>query len=116
MKLHWLAASIFFSMFAISSATAAQDSVGIDFLKNGNAKFAKGDYDGAIADFDHAITLDQNYTDAFNNRGLAKKHKGDLVGALTDYDHAIALSPSCTDAFNNRGNAKLSKRDYDGAI
>ncbi len=82
----------------------------------GNAKYAKQDLDGAIADYDRAIALNPNGADAYYNRGLAKRTKQDLDGAIADFDRAIALNPNDPDAYYNRGNAKRAKEDLDGAI
>ena len=55
----------------------------------GKAKYEKGDYDGAIADFDKAISLDSNDVDAYNGRGKAKDRKGDHEGAKADHEKAL---------------------------
>jgi len=85
----------------------------------GMAKDKKGDFDGAIADYTHAIELDPTFTGAYYNRGLAKKHKGDLDGAIADYDHVIQSNPNnpkYARAYCDRGVAKRKKGDLDGAI
>ena len=87
-----------------------------DYHNRGNAKAAKGDFDGAIADFNEAIRLKLDFEDAFFNRGNAKTAKGDLDGAIADFDAAIHLKPDYVDAFLNRGNAKADKGNLDGAI
>ncbi|MGN8545251.1 tetratricopeptide repeat protein [Bradyrhizobium sp. 13971] len=43
----------------------------IAYNNRGNAYAAKGDYDGAIRDFDRSIELNPTYTKPFNNRGVA---------------------------------------------
>ena len=51
------------------------------------------DLDGALADYNWAITLDSKYAIAYNDRGTVKEEKGDLDGALADYSEAIQLNP-----------------------
>ncbi len=82
----------------------------------GLAKHRKGDLDGAMADYNHAIELDPQYAIAYNNRGNIKLAKGDLNGAMADYNHAIELNPNIALAYNNRGLVKFREGDFDGAI
>ena len=88
----------------------------IAYSNRGVAKKAKGDLDGAIADYNRAIELDPKDASAYYNRGNAKKAKGDLDGAIADYNRAIELDPKLAIAYYNRGNAKDDKGDLDGAI
>jgi len=55
----------------------------------GVAKKAKGDLEGAIADYNRAIELDPKYSAAYFHRGIAKQAKGDLKGAIDDINGAI---------------------------
>jgi|GEM_PF-1883150 len=88
----------------------------ISFNRQGKSKYYKGDYDGAIANYDEAIKLNSEYATAYNNRGLAKHKSGDHKGAITDYNKAIELQPRYVIAYNNRGVAKYDEGDYDGAV
>jgi len=91
-------------------------NLGAAYDNRGNAKKNKGDFDGAIADYNRAIELNPQDAGAYNNRGIAKKNKGDLDGAIADFNRAIELNPRLSEAYNNRGNAKKNKGDLDGAI
>lgn len=84
--------------------------------KRGIAKQAKGDLDGAIADYNRAIELDPNAPRVYDCRGFAKRTKGDLDGAIADYDKAIELDPQDANGYHNRAFAKQAKDDLDGAI
>ena len=86
------------------------------YYNRGIAKRAKGDLDGAIADYTKAIELKPDYAVAYSNRGAAKQAKGDLDGAIADFTKAIELKPDYPHAYVNRGIAKRAKGDSDGAI
>jgi tetratricopeptide (TPR) repeat protein len=87
------------------------------YLNRGGVKQAKGDFDGAIADYDKAIELDPNYAcHIYFRRGLAKVRKGDFDGAITDFDATIGSYPNDAIAYCDRGNAKVHKNDLDGAV
>jgi tetratricopeptide (TPR) repeat protein len=94
-----------------------------NYIGRGRVKFAQGDYDGAIADFNLSLGCKFQLFpgDAIHERGLVKAVKGDIDGALADYDSAIQLSsktPSTIlfEAQADRGYARLLKGDLDGAI
>jgi tetratricopeptide (TPR) repeat protein len=81
-------------------------------------KVVKGDYQGALVDYNRAISIDPNYAKAYAGRGglkmLAFK---DYQGALVDLNRAVQLDPSSTQAYNNRGVLKASHlQDYQGAL
>jgi tetratricopeptide (TPR) repeat protein len=63
----------------------------------------KNDHDRAIADYDAAIQLSPNFTDALYNRGSAWAHKGESDRAIADYDAALMIDSTQADAFNARG-------------
>ena len=86
------------------------------YSNRGKAKHAKGDLDGAIADFNRALELDPRHASVYYNRGIAKGRMGDLDGAITDFNHAIELDRRFTTAYTNRGIAKRIKGDIEGAI
>ena len=93
------------------------------YFLRGNASYDLGRYDLAIANYDKAIQLKPDYTEAYNNRGVAKAALGQHFVAISDYDKAIQLKPDYANAYNNRGVAKadlgqhfVAISDYDKAI
>lgn len=78
---------------ASSSSPPASETVnkyndaGLDFL-------VKGRYESAVAEFNKAIELDQNFAKAYNNRGWAYLHMSKYDLALADFDTAIKLAPN----------------------
>ncbi len=103
----WLFA---FSVGAVFVLAASRRDVA-----NGYARFNKGDWDGAIADYTKAIESNPKDTDAIIGRGAAKLAKGDLDGAIADYSTVIASKPNDADAYIGRGSVKRAKGDLDGA-
>lgn len=99
----------------------------LDDISSGLAARERGDQDGAIKRYSHAIEsggLDkQNLAIAHNNRANAYDDKGDSQRALEDYDQAIHLDPRLAEAYYNRGRAlyRLGRiqdalRDYDKVV
>jgi lipoprotein NlpI len=82
----------------------------------GNALAAKGDHDGAIADYDAAIKLAPKNARAYNNRGTVYRDKGDAAHALADFAQAAQLNPRDADAHYNLGNAYAAKDEPERAI
>jgi tetratricopeptide (TPR) repeat protein len=77
----------------------------------GNDKQAKGDLDGAIADYSRAIELDPKNGNAYYSRGTAKRARNDLDGAIADFTHTLELDPKDAGAYTSRGVAKSEKGD-----
>jgi tetratricopeptide (TPR) repeat protein len=87
-----------------------------DYVNRGDARQAKSDLDGAIADFSKAIEIEPRYAYAYINRGNARQAKGDLEGAIADYTKAIEIDPQYAKTYFNRGAAQQAKGDLEGAI
>ena len=76
------------SLSDVRSAAIAQSSA-VDYFNRGVAEKAKGNLEGAIADYTRAIELDPKYAAAYFHRGIAKQAKDDLKGAIGDINGAI---------------------------
>ncbi len=86
------------------------------YLNQGNAKFQKGDWDGAIADFTQVLAIDSKVIVAYYNRGQARQSKGDFDAAIADFTQALVLDPKMVLAYYSRGQAKIARNDLGGAI
>ncbi len=92
-------------------------------FERGNARFDAGDYEGAIADYDRAVTIDAGLARAYNNRALAYQALGQDDKALADFGAAIGADPNYIRAYKNRlallerigGDLRLRADDY-GAL
>jgi tetratricopeptide (TPR) repeat protein len=88
-----------------------------DYFLSAYQKDDKGDYRGALADYNQSIALKPDLAVAYNNRGLLKYEKlNDYRGALADYNQSITLKPDLAVAYNNRGNLKKRLNDVKGAL
>ena len=80
-------------------------------------------YREAIADFDQAIGLDQQYAIAHNNRGNSYAELKEFNRAIPDFDAAIRFNPDFAVAYENRawayynmGEAKRGLPDINRAM
>ena len=100
----------------VASESGAIDPKAEDFYNQGEEKYAKRDYQGAIADFDRAIELNPNYFNAYIGRGNARDDSGDSRGAIADYDRALKISPNNASAYYNRGVTRSRLGDTQAAL
>ncbi len=83
-----------------SAAPKALDAKAL--TARGNGFSAKGDFDGAIADYDAALKIDPAFIEALNSRAMAWRAKGDRRKALADLDAALRFKPDFEAARANR--------------
>src|SRR6266542_6926116 len=113
---HCLSALIILLLAAASLSQAQPSRFAAAYYNRGNERLKKGDLDGAIADYDAAITSYPRWALAYNMRGSARYNKGDLDGSIADYTWAIEIDPHVALAHYNRGKARRDKGDLDGSI
>ena len=102
-------------VFAPAAAQMREPRSAAEHNRRGNARYAKGDAAGAIADYTRAITLRPKQAEAFLNRANVLFAQGDLDGAIADYTTVIALEPQNAGAYLSRSAARLKKGDITGA-
>ncbi len=73
------------------------------YNNRGNTYYVLGNYKQAIEDYDRAIEIKPDYTDAYNNRGIAYTYLSNYRQAIEDFNRAIEINPSYTKAYLNRG-------------
>src|SRR5438445_56562 len=101
--------------FALPLAARGQQSA-VDYLTQAGKKFASGDRDGALADFNQAIELRSTDAEPWFFRANIKSTMGDSNGALADYNRAIELDARFPTYFLHRGDLKLHLDDLSGAL
>jgi tetratricopeptide (TPR) repeat protein len=86
------------------------------YLQSGLAHFRKKEYNQALAEFDQAIRLNSELTDAYYHRAETYLKKDNLKAAIADYDQVIRLDPGRVGAYVNRGMARGREEDGEGAM
>lgn len=87
-----------------------------DFFYRGVDKVERGNYQGAMVNFDQALRLKPNFAEAYYNRGLARSHLRNLQGAIADHNQVIRINPSLAEAHGNRGLIRYRLGNQRGAI
>jgi tetratricopeptide (TPR) repeat protein len=100
----------------VASLPANQGLNATDYFLAGNEKNERGDVQGAIDDYNKAISISPTLAEAFNNRGLLKANSGDIAGALADYNQSLSIKPQQPEPYNNRGMIKEKLNDLTGAM
>jgi tetratricopeptide (TPR) repeat protein len=90
--------------------TAAQ------YLQDGKALAAKGEFQKAIAEYDLGTKAEPGNGILYFNRALAREKLGQVDEAIRDYDAVLLLRASLREAYFNRGTLFLNKKDYQAAI
>ena len=85
------------------------------FSRRGAAHASMREFDAAIADFDHAVTLAPKQARYLRQRAAARLANQQPLLAATDLDKALTLDPSDTDARQIRARLRLAAHDPDGA-
>jgi|GEM_PF-6875203 len=82
----------------------------------GNAHVAKGRHDEGIADFNAALKIQSNYSNAIHSRALAYVEKKEYDKAFADFNEAIKISPSNPRFYNSRGQSWRTKGEFQKAM
>lgn len=74
-----------------------------DYFLLGNYDYDTGNCKQAVTDYTKAITLNPNFTRAYNNRAYTNMRTKNYQAALPDLDKAVQLDPNYIQALMNRG-------------
>ena len=87
------------------------------YLSRAQYKKRKGDYEGAIEDFDKYLEMVEkpNNEMVFLWRANAKKAIGDVEGALNDYSTALRMFPESEGVYEKRASLRKEVGDVEGA-
>jgi S1-C subfamily serine protease/lipoprotein NlpI len=86
-----------------------------DLFITAQDKSEKGDYPGAIADYNGALALDPTFLEIYFRRGIARSLTKDWQGAESDYTRAIASDPQHPEAYLHRGSMRNTQANWQGA-
>ena len=99
-----------------ASVPPPEPKTAAEFSTRALARQMKGDLDGAIKDYNQALSLDPKNALIFFQRGLARQTTGDANGAFADYTTALSFDPRMADAYSNRAYIKQARNDLNGAF
>lgn len=85
------------------NSTYANFDLEEQFFSDGNALFDGGNYQGAIDDYDKALSLVPNDSDAMYQKGRALNNLGQYAAAISYYDQVLSISPNDTDVMRSKG-------------
>ena len=92
-----------------------EPTTAIDFLLRGNIRQEADDMDGALADFNESIAIDDQFSRAYLARGSVKFILQDFEAAIVDFNMTIDLAEKQIEVCNKRGNVKTILEDHKGA-
>lgn len=87
-----------------------------ELSKQGEDKYQREDYTGAIEDFNEALWLDPNNAQAYNYRGLAYLNLGGTPDTIEDLNEAPSSTPSILTSDSNQGNGFSELGNIQSAI
>ena len=109
-----LTATVF--IIFLAAATQAQTPHSVkDFNERASERYARGDFDGAIADFTRVIEMTSRPWVKEDPRRNNWAPAAEQVGAA-EGDRAMVLDPRAATAYVNRGIVRLARGDADGAV
>ncbi len=86
------------------------------YLDRGFERLEKGDYQGAIEDFNQFLKIKPNNAYVYVGRGLARFSLEQYQAAKTDFDKALEITPDVAYAHFFRGLTNYMLKDKEGAI
>ena len=88
-----------------------------EYLLMGNECITQAhDARAALANYDKALELYPDYTDAWNRKGITLFNNKEWFDAENCFNTAIRISPANFKAFYNRGKLRLKTEETEGAI
>ena len=84
--------------------------------QRGILNYNLGEYEKAIADYDKAIELDNDYKWAYQNKSLALNKMGKNKEALEVINQALKIDPGDAWAYSQRGKIYNDMKEYEKAV
>jgi len=108
-----------FILILLFAFTSCRNKTPEEYYNMGIEEAKQGNYEEALEDFNKAIELMPEYTQAYINRAYYAKEKlSDYKGAIEDYIIAINMSTDDNDAhaYSNMAYAKMKMKNYKDAL
>lgn len=86
------------------------------YIKKGIEKARKGDYQGAIEEFNQALRRNANSVEAYLNRANVFSIIGNQGAAISDYTQVLRFNPGLIEAYIGRASAHSALRNPAAAI
>ena len=83
-----------------------------EYFSKGAKYFDEHNYTKAIESYEQAITIDNNFIDAYDNLGLTFRHAGNLDSSEYYYQVSIRKYPKGTVALKNIGGLEVQRKNY----
>tara|TARA_B110000008_G_scaffold276479_1_gene315843 strand:- start:242 stop:2059 length:1818 start_codon:yes stop_codon:yes gene_type:complete len=77
---------------------------------------ANNQFNDAIDDFNHAVSIKPDYAEAYYNLGVTLREIGNPNAAIIVYQKALSINHHYVNAHNNLGQIFLVKEDFNAAI
>lgn len=87
-----------------------------EYYQSGYTKSQKGDYPGAIADYNEALKINPNMAEVYCYRGFASYKLGDERASSNDYTRALELNPNLAEVYYYRGLSRVKLGYIQAAI
>lgn len=97
-------------------AGISRSSHGRIYGKRGMAYLLREEYQRAVEDCDHALSLDPIYGEAYLLRGIAFSTLSEYQRAISDFTRALALGSRDVYAYAHRGMAYRERKNYGQAL
>lgn len=100
----------------LDEAITNNPSLPYAWMERGYYRLERGDYQGALQDYDQAVKLAPKEAESWLNRGIAKEKLQDFPGAYQDFTTAISLTPQFEKAWLCRANVLTKMQRLEEAV
>lgn len=85
------------------TSSGPDPDLAITYYNRALARYALGEYQKAVDDFNLALDNENDKISTFYNRGIAKDALGDYAGAAEDYSRVLEIDPGIAQGYFRRG-------------
>ena len=86
------------------------------YNNRGTAKSERGDWTGAVQDYNNSIAIYSQWSKPWFNRGVARAVHGDHAAAIEDFTRAVQLDPKHADAVAARAISRMKRGEVAAAM